>query len=166
MGNTHGAGCNICVRKGIKCEYSVKKKPGPKSRKREDEDGVGAVGPVGVVDDDPAMNPFSSCSVGLNGTGAQSLSPNHGGGAAAVRPQGCFPLRAGSGRSGSFDTEDGGEFGGGSGGGGVPGSPSSRHLLTPSKKAKPTHDKGTRAARRQAEEDEEKQQLLLPVRVI
>lgn len=159
-GNTSGAGCTICVRKGIKCEYSVKKKPGPKCRKREDEEG--GSDEAGVI---PAT------ALGMIGTPGQSLSPTHrgagaGGPAVTVTPNEVmqrFSFLNGAGRSGSFDTADSG----GSGeycGNDFPtlkSSPSSQHLLTPSKKAKPTHDKGTRAARRQEEEEHKQQQLLL-----
>lgn len=175
VGNSNGAGCNICVRKSIRCEYSVKKKPGPKCRKREDEEG----------DDEAIRSPIPSSSIIHNGGQAHILtSPSRGAAAAAAaavaaaaaaaaRPQSAYALHRG-GRSASFEAEHGGEYGGGAavGGGGsrsLVSSPSSEHLLTPSKKARPTHDKGTRAARRHVEEEkrqpfvQQQPQLLQPV---
>lgn len=161
MGNTNGAGCNICVRKGIKCEYSVKKKPGPKSRKREDEEGFEEHASSASTGQLPgphaARSPSPSLGITKTGGGVTAIPsvampqvsfvPGSGSqGRGVGRVGGSFEAKGeteyhagrsstdGSGRSGVI-------IGGGGGGGATPlgSSPSSRHLLTPSKKARPSH---------------------------
>lgn len=179
IGNVDGIGCKMCLRKGVRCEYSAKKKPGPKCRKREDSiipAGLGSVNapPTAVT---PPI-PLNTSVFDLPGTGARSgLSPSPNSASDGRRSVIMKPFTAAGPtamrgyivsngvvtaaaaavhtRSQSFDAEEDGGVGyhGGGGSGGTAGTPvrhsmtsscSSQHLLTPSKKARPTHDAGVR----------------------
>ena len=112
-----GKGCLFCQKKGVRCNYSVKQKPSPKWRKREVQD----LGPATEVTEAP------------NGSSTPQKYKHHS-------------LVTGvAGNNGGFDASDGDGFGGVVGGENenplMANSPSSTHLLRPSKKPKNMYDR-------------------------
>ena len=125
-GDQGGKGCLFCQKKGVRCKYSVKQKPGPKCRKRAQQDLVPAMEVTEAPNDasTPQRQQQHSLAIGVAGS------------------------------KDGFDAGDGDEFGGGVGGkSGSPLTESSSHsipLLRPSKKPKTTHDGGYRSVCQQA----------------
>ena len=136
-GDQDGKGCRLCLKKGVRCHYSVKQKPGPKSKKREVQ------------------------NLGLATKGTEA--PNN---SSTPQRQEQHPLVtkvAGSKRG--LDAGDGDDYAGGLGGeSGSPlmasSSPSIRSLR-PSKKPKRTHDEGYRSARQQAQGEHKRKNVPL-----
>ena len=126
-GDQDGKGCRPCQKKGVRCHYSVKQKPGPKSKK------------INVQD-------LGSATEGIE-------APNN---SSTPQRQQQHPLvTEGAGSKRGLDAGDGDDYAGGVGGeSGNPlmasSSPSIRSLK-PSKKPKTTHDEGYRSARQQTE---------------
>ena len=136
-GDQDGKGCQFCQRKDVRCHYSVKQKPGPKSKKRE----VQNLGPA------------------TKGTEA----PNN---SSTPQRQQQHPLGTKvAGRKRGLDTGGRDDYAGGVGG--ESGSPlmasslPSIRSLRPSKKPKTTHDEGDRLARQQAKGEHKRKSVLL-----
>ena len=126
-GDQDGKGCLFCQKKGVRCNYSVKQKPGPKSKERKVQD----LGPATEVTEAP------DCS-------------------STPQRQQQHPFVTGvAGSKGGLDASDGDGYAGGvdgeSGSPPMASSPPSIPFLRPSKKLKTNHDEGYRSGRQQAE---------------
>ena len=64
-GDQDGKGCRYCQKKGLKCAYSYKEKPGPKGRKRQMQDGDGCGGGGAGGESGSPLMASSSSSVHL-----------------------------------------------------------------------------------------------------
>ena len=136
-GDQDGKGCLFCQKKGVRCNYSVKQKPGPKCKKRKVQD----LGPATEVTEAP------------NNSSTPQRQQQH-------------PFMTGvAGSKGGLDAGDGDGYAGGVGGKSesplMASSAPSIPFLRPSKKLKTNHDKGYRSARQQAEGEHKRKNIAL-----
>ena len=136
-GDQDGKGCRLCQKKGVRCHYSVKQKPGPKSKK-------------GKVQD---LGPATEGTEAPNNSSTTQRQQQHRLATEVARSKR------------GLDAGDRDDYAGGVGG--ESGSPlmasslPSIRPLRPSKKPKTTHDEGYRSARQQAEREHKRKNIPL-----